>query len=290
MALTVITEHNIEAFRSILPQGTVSGKAKLFGWVEEDVACASAVLDEMDAEYSLVWLWVAPVYRCRGIGSALLDAVCRFAVQSGGNWLSVDYSAEEDWSRIFNYLLLRRGFRLERVLLPQYRLQMEALGDAWFMKQMEKGQESQSIIPLQRLDAQQRKAMIERLEYQKKYLVSRADFDAADASCSMVLLKEGELKGVTLIRKTDDRGDSMCLELFYLDPKYITSGMALLRQTIQAILRQPEGVREIQFTCVSDISLQLTQRLIGDRGREDRRIFSGILELEFYHWRRKADV
>lgn len=289
MALTVITDHNIEAFRSILPQGTISGKAKLFGWVEADVACASAVLEEMNEEYSLVWLWVAPAYRRRGIGGALLDAVCRFAVQSGGNWLSIDYSAEEEWSRILSYLLLLRGFRLERVVLPQYRLHMEALGDVWFMKQMENGQESQSIIPLQRLDVQQLKRIMERLEYQKKYLVSRADFGAADGECSMVLLKEGELKGVTLIRKTDAEG-LMCLELFYLDPKYITSGMALLRQTIQAILRQPEELREIQFTCISDSSLQLAQRLLGDTGREDRRIFSGVLELEFYQRRGKADV
>ena len=289
MALTVITNQNIALFQPILPQGVISRKSMMFGYVEDGIACATAVVEEMDKLYSLVWLWVAPAYRRRGIGSELLEVACRFSMERTGRWLDVSYPADAEYSGIFRYMFLRKGFRLQKQILSEYRLSRQEVSEAWFMKNMDEQKEQALIIPLKQIEKNVLQVTVGQMEYQKQYVVSRADFQSADGECSMVLMKDGEVKGITLIHKEEGSG-RMRLELFYLDPKHVMSGMLLLRRTVQAMLQQPEGLQEIRFTCIYDYVQQLAQRMLGNIGREDREIFTGILDLDFYRWRGKANV
>ena len=73
MEISRITEQNYNAFQYVLPSCRHPLPPLLFGCVAEGVAIGSAMLELTAEGCSLSWLWVAPEYRRKGAGSALLD-------------------------------------------------------------------------------------------------------------------------------------------------------------------------------------------------------------------------
>ena len=83
MKLTRIAEENLEYFAPLLPPTGVGEEQEALGVIgDDDRPCAAVVIELLDDEISLEWLYVHPDYRRIGIGSHLLRAVELYGSQA----------------------------------------------------------------------------------------------------------------------------------------------------------------------------------------------------------------
>ena len=285
MEITRITEQNYDAFREILPFCQYPLPPFLFGCVAEGMAIGSAMLDVTKDGCSLSWFWIAEAYRRQGNGAAFLDTICQFAVKTLSLPLTLTYPADAKWAVILEYMLIQRGFSVMMHTYPQYRFTKEQLMDTPLLSKLQ-DKPSSNIIPFSALKHFQITELIEKSNQKKIYSVGHADFDHICKERSIALVSEGYVKGLTLIRPLEEKGN-LCLDLVYLDAEYMAgakalSAIAMLRQTALAVFRHPDGFRELRFTCIADVGVRLCRQLMGEQKAISVSFCHAVLQPDLY--------
>ncbi len=286
MEITQITHQNLSMFEEILPSYKRSFPPVLLGCIENDTAAATAAMDVTEDGCSLSWLWVAPEFRGHGIGNLLIDKVCEIAAARPAHRLTVTYPAEESWSAIMDYMLSVRGFWVMIHTYPQYRITKEQLLASPLLKVTGANPDSR-IVSLSQLERFRLQELLTQCRLQNNYPVSDADYDQIDATRSMALVQNGHVQGLVLIRPLEEK-DILCLDLFYLATSDPRLGILLLKQTALALLQHPAGLKEVRFTCMSDISVRICKRLMGEQPVFWREFCHGTLLTEFYRTMRRS--
>lgn len=254
-----------------------------FGCVVDDTAVGTAEIYITDEGCSLSWLWVAPEYRRRGIGSALLDKVCKIAAETDGHRLTVTYSADAMWAAVMEYMLLIRGFTVLVNTYPGYCFTKEQLLNLQLFQNLDTAFHSH-IVPLAEIPKQQlREFIIENLQW-KRYLISHADYERADKKRSMALVDNGQIQGLTLV-STLDSEDKLSLDLLYLNKSSPKMALMLLRQTAEAAFEHPAGFKELHFLCIEDVAVKMCRRLMGEAEAVPVKFCDGLLLTELYRER-----
>ncbi|MDR1603821.1 MAG: GNAT family N-acetyltransferase [Gracilibacteraceae bacterium] len=110
--ITPVTKNNARLFAPLFPPaGGAQGDIRL-GCVFAGTACGAALLRPLPGGCKLAWFYVAPDFRGRGCGAALLKAALRAFAGTGSPSLSVFYSAQGGSAHALDALFLRFGFAL----------------------------------------------------------------------------------------------------------------------------------------------------------------------------------
>lgn len=289
MEITRITEQNYDAFREILPFCQYPLPPFLFGCVAEETAIGSAMLDMTQDGCSVSWFWIAEDYRRQGAGTALLDEICEFAAKTLVLPLTLTYPADAEWVDVLEYMLIHRGFSVMMHTYPQYRFTKEQLMDTPLLAKLQ-DKPSSNVLPFSELKHFQMIELIEKSNQKKIYSVGHADFDHICKERSMALLSEGHVKGLTLIRPLEEKGN-LCLDLVYLDAEYMAgakalSAIAMLRQTALAVFKHADGFKELHFICIADVGVRLCRQLMGEQKAIPVSFCHAALQPDLYRPRR----
>ena len=288
MEIVLITQRNSEKFQEILPEYRGRIPSVLLGCEKDGIAAGTAGLEMTEDGCSLGWLWVDPEFRGGGIGGALLDAACREALERPAGRLTVTYPADKDWSAVMDYMLAVRGFSVMAHRYPTYRITKEQLLASPLLAGDEKKM-NPHVVPLSELERFRLQELLVECRLEREYLVSHAAFGWVDPERSMVLLKDGHVMGLALVRSVETE-DSLCLDLLYLRTSDAREGILLLQQTALALLRHPAGLRELSFTCMEETGMRICSRLLGEQAAQWEEFCQGTLFAELYRPGRERHV
>lgn len=263
MKIVPITKTNMEAFSPLIPQEYLRQRVVLLGAMEEMTGCGLVAFETLADRCIIDWLWVAPEWRERGIGAALLDAACAQAF-SRREHVQLCYKASMEGCERFDLMLMRRGFLMQNRDVLRCEVTGEALLNSPLMKHAKvKKQTGVRFVPLAQVDAYVIRAGAALCEEHGDYQASRADYAGADWERSMALLVETKMKGCVLLRNTGTAG---CYELtmFYLDASCVVLGVPFLRACVQHLMKFPEGVQSIRILAASERTKKIVTKLLGD--------------------------
>jgi len=288
MKITIINETNYYAFQDILPQYKSQRPAYLFGGVVDDIAVGTIALDSFEDGYSIAWLWVAPEYRRKGIGGALLDEVCKLSVGMSKACLTVTYPADALWADVMEYMLWMRGFQVFVQTYPMYLFTKEQLLSAPLLEKTELVPDSR-VVPLSKVIRSQLQEMIEENRQIENYYVSHAEYDRADGERSRALIQGGRIMGLILV-STFGEEDQLSLDLLYLRNSDLRVALTLMQQVALAALEHPAGLREFRFICTEEVVEKICRRLMGEKKALNVNYCHGILQTDLYLERRTEHV
>ena len=263
MKIVPITNANMTAFSPLIPQEFLRQRVVLLGAMEEATGCGLVAFEMLRDRCIIGWLWVAPEWRGRGIGTALLDAACA-EVFARREHVQLCYQAAGEGRERLDLMLMRRGFLLLNKDVFRCEVTGEALLNSPLMKharvQKPKGVR---ILPLSQVDAYVIRAGATLCEEHGDYQASRADYAGADWERSMALLVETKMKGCVLLRKAGETG---CYELtmFYLDESCVAMGVSFLRGCVRHCMELPEGVRRLSILATCARTQKMVSKLLGD--------------------------
>ncbi len=288
MEITEILETNYHAFENILPKYKKKRPACLWGCVVDDTAVGAVAVDIINDSCSIEWLWVAPGYRKKGIGGALLDTACKAAIKWSKQQVTLTYSADEVWSDVIEYMLWMRGFQVSEQSYPMYWLQGEALVNAPFLTKVDLIGDAH-VVSLSKLTRSQMQELLAECKASENYYVSHAEYERADETRSKALIQNGHIQGIILMSAFGEE-DQLSLDLLYVRKSDLRSVLALMQQTAVAALKHPSGLREFRFICTEEVAEKLCQRLLGNQKPVMMKYCHGMLQTNLYQERSKAYV
>ena len=280
MQIFSVTEELLPAFSPLLPDGFSPRSTAVLGASWDDVGCGVIALNIMGIRASICWFWVAPDYRRRGVGQALLHQACVRIFEKMRRPISnitISYPFDADWAPAMELILSREGFLSKALAVQRFHLTREELESAPFLSPSANVDWRGSILSLSALSTVQRNEIRAQYEQEGNYQASRADYAAADPETSHVLFIHDRPAGLTLVQNTAP--GVFYLNLFSIQGGCVTGGLALVRCTAQAML--DNGLTELSFDCVEESADRLAHRLLQQRG-ERTLLCQGQLQQGFY--------
>lgn len=260
MAIEIITKGNIEKYAELLPDWLERDENTVIGYMEEVIPCATAVMEETERCWMISWLWVEPEYRSRGIGTAMLEALCMLAEKKGKKQIRIIYSADEEWTLMMEAMLFRKGFLVNHQEIPKMIVTEEWFSySEIFRKQNVKRPECAYLfkdVPKYLIGE-----FMERCEINKNYLVDRDVIMRADENLSTVLVKNGTIEGIALIENLSEEGIYE-LSLLYLSPKALRESYSFFRYIADVFRESVKEFKELRMFCVNETSKNLAANLL----------------------------
>ncbi|MBO5293552.1 MAG: GNAT family N-acetyltransferase [Lachnospiraceae bacterium] len=261
MRIGNVTAENIRFFQPLLPDYIIRQCRQIFGCIKDGEICGVAACEQADEHYSLSWLWVVKEKRRQGVGSALLDYICK---KAAGSIVEVHYPLEEEWCSILDYMLSKRSFELRVEKLPCIRLTRQQIRESALLNELvSKNSYQMNVQSLNRIPDFRFRELKRVCEQSGIYLVSRADFEGADQQLSMVLMDEEKISGVLLLHRCA-QPRTWQLSLFYLAKSSLIWGVPFLQKAAERALAEPFSLQALEIACVNDRSLRLAERLVGN--------------------------
>lgn len=271
MKIVPITDTNMKGFLPLIPQEYLRQRVILLGAMEEMTGCGLVAFEILADRCIIDWLWVAPEWRKRGIGAALLDAACTQAFAKREH-VQLCYEAFMEGCERLDLMLMRRGFLLHNKDVFRCEVTGEALFNSPLMKHAKvKKQTGVRAEPLAQVDAYVIRAGVVLCEEHGDYQASRADYAGADWERSMALLVETRMKGCVLLRNTGTEGYYE-LTMFYLDASCAMLGVPFLRACVQHLMEFPEGVKSIRILAASERTKKMVMKLFGEAAVQEEQV------------------
>lgn len=284
MKIVPVNDTNRKGFLPLIPQEYLRQRVILLGAIEEMTGCGLVAFEILEDRCIIDWLWVAPEWRERGIGAALLDAACA-QIFARREHVQLCYQATMEGCERVDLMLLRRGFLLQNKAVCRCEVTGEALLNSPLMKHAKvKKQAGVRFVPLAQVDAYVIRAGVALCEEHGDYQASRADYAGADWERSMALLVETKMKGCVLLRNTGTAG---CYELtmFYLDASCVVLGVPFLRACVQHLMKSAEGVQSIRMLAASERTKKMVTKLLGEAA-----VHEELVHLAQAYREQRADV
>jgi hypothetical protein len=275
--ITPVTKNNLPLFEPLFPrEAGYPGDVRL-GCVFDDTACGTARLRKLPGGCKLAWLYVAPAFRRRGCGGALLDAVLRVFSSTGKRDLSVFYDARGEDATALDVLFLRTGFELLSERDAIYRLPWESVWNApFFRRPAAVSRETGTTVGTLR---QTPEYYMERFRATGRgrddLLCADADYAGANPDFSFVSLSAGGIEGIVLL--SDFEQNDLWLDLLYA--RYSRDVQDLLLHAFYAV-REAEKTPEAVFFSGGAAAQKLAFKLFGPLDARAVEYRSGLLRAE----------
>ena len=233
--------------------------------IKEDLA-GVAVLMKRDGDWVVTWLYVEPEYRKRGYGTALLQGAVTAAKNAGAVSLSMNLDGNSEDGRLTAAMLTRQFFRLHFEQTARVQVTREQLEKAViFTDPRFAGDEKRipsQICSLRDLKSTELLTFLEDCEKRGNYLVSRADYKRADGRKSKILVSQGQIVGVLLLERTQEK--LFTLQLSYVEKKHQMEFISLIRAAARS-LREAEEWEKLEFVCMDSSILQLADHIFPEK-------------------------
>jgi GNAT superfamily N-acetyltransferase len=277
--ITPVTKNNAHMFDPLFPPADGSPGDIRLGCVLEDTACGAALLRPLPGGCKLAWLYVAPGFRERGCGAALLEASLRAFSSTGSPSLSVFYSAQDGGTRALDALFLRFGFALFSESGDTFRLPWDSVRQAPFFQgdpaAARRGEES-AIKALRQAPEYCVDQFRRDRRQQGDLLCADADYAGAHPDFSAVCLSAGgDIAGLLLL--SDFEQNDLWLDLLYA--KNAGDIRRLLLYSLRALQEAGRNPGAIFFSGDAATS-KLVHKLFGPVEAQAAEYHRGLLRAE----------
>lgn len=209
-----------------------------------------------------------------------MDSAIKYAISKGATELTVSYDADRKDAHILDYLFIRKKFQIEVEKLPCYLITKDSLlNSSLFMEMKGKMKKNANIIPFGKLSAYQIKQMQDWSGEKKITMVNHINWLEVDAKRSWMLLGDGEVKGMSLLKRSKNPS-AMELILFFVFPAYAAAGISLLLQTSEVLFDEDETIKSVEFICVNEKSELLAKKMLGTPANQWISLCHATLDLE----------
>jgi N-acetylglutamate synthase-like GNAT family acetyltransferase len=269
MEAFTLTRETIRFFEPLLPEEFRLTEPEegvvLLGVAETDPtgahhACGTAALSLADEQTMLLhWLLVAPEYRRRGAGSAMLQLACELAGQMGMQILCVFSGEPESAGDDPQYRFFKKhGFAMEQRTSGSYSVSLEALGrEAFFQREQTI---SGSVLTLAETPARLIETLNRTLEEQGLLLDGPITKEQTVGDVSLVYTEEETITACVIFREP---GEGMVeLSYAYSGRKASLQMPALLLRAQRLLSRRYGPETELVIPCVTDASRRLVEALV----------------------------
>ncbi len=148
MELTGIGIENIEAFLPLMPTSGATDYRVAIGAIEDDKAVGVALYNDLGDALMLDYIYVAPEYRRRGIGSAMIDDFLKEIEGTGAVAIHINYPEQsEELHKFFE----ASGFRLYRDGIS-WRIPVEALLNSKSLAKLLKAPSKNKVLTMAELN------------------------------------------------------------------------------------------------------------------------------------------
>lgn len=248
MAISVVTfgEKELELLQDYIPDGLLSGfgLTHIFGAVEgEEIKGFEVVRQTDDNAAVLTWIYVFEEYRKQGIGNALLDYIVKQVEPESDQVLLVEYPAEIDDAKVLDYMLTRRNFDIwEEPIsigeIDRYTIQNTLLAD--------QDPDAEFDADIFRLEEVPTATLNDFMDKNEGLSIHDFDIYNADKVLSLVLAKDGNMKGILLITPDEKFGEYMISNL-YVEKKAVALVMGFLTQALDYLINTDNLIQKLSF-------------------------------------------
>lgn len=246
---------------SIVPADIMNSADMVLGCKDNEITAGVAAIIKKDDEWGLIWLYVLPQYRNKGVGSMLLDDLISMAEQEEVSILSSVMEADIADRHRIELMLARRQFLLNWKTVDKMRVTIEQLRNAAILTAYPKDHLGDNrVMSLGKIPSLTLSNFIKEAERKGNLLVSRADYKNADGAKSMVLEKDGIILGVLLLQMAQ-KGQLYQVKLCYVDRHYKMHIVSMIQRAAEAILNDPGSTEAIEFSCMDDSIVKLGKHI-----------------------------
>ena len=280
MEIKKVSQQHWEMLKDLISQDLFRKKATILAAIENEKAVGVLVMEKNDIDFVISVLWTHPNYRTQHIAASLLDSAIKYAISKGATELTVSYDANRKDAHILDYLFMRKKFQIEVEKIPCYVITKDSLmNSSLFMEMRGKMKKNANIIPFGKLSAYQIKQMQDWSKEKNITMVNHINWLEVDAKRSWMLLGDGEVKGMSLLKRSKNPS-AMELILFFVFPAYAAAGISLLMQTSEVLFDENETIKSVEFICVNEKSEMLAKKMLGTPANQWISLCHATLDLE----------
>lgn len=262
MQIKNLTGKELRKANAFVPDGIMRQGSLVLGCFLKETLVGVAVLMKREVDWVVTWLYVEVGYRKRGCGSALLCGAVRAAKHAGAVSLSMDLDGDCKEGQLMALMLTKYFFRLHFDRMAKVEVTRKQLEKSVIFTDSrytgERKRQSAKITSLRDLKSKELFAFLEDCERRGNYLVSRADYRNADGKASKVLVSEGQIVGVVLLGRTEEKVYE--IQLSYLEKKHQMDFIRLIRGVAMSLLEVQDWER-LEFVCMDSAVLQLADHI-----------------------------
>lgn len=248
MAISVVTfgEKELELLQDYIPDGLLTGfgLTHIFGAVEgEEIKGFEVVRQTDDDAAVLTWIYVFEEYRKQGIGNALLDYIVKQVEPESDQVLFVEYPAEIDDAKVLDYMLARRDFDIwEEPIsigeIDRYTIQNTLLAD--------QDPDAEFDADIFRLEEVPTAILNDFMDKNEGLSIHDFDIYNADKVLSLVLAKDGKMKGILLVTPDEKFGEYIISNL-YVEKKAVALVMGFLTKALDYLINTDNLIQKLSF-------------------------------------------
>ena len=280
MEIKKVSQQHWEMLKDLISQDLFRKKATILAAIENEKAVGVLVMEKNDIDFVISVLWTHPNYRTQHIAASLLDSAIKYAISKGATELTVSYDADRKDAHILDYLFIQKKFQIEVEKIPCYVITKDSLvNSSLFMEMRGKMKKNANIIPFGKLSTYQIKQMQDWSKEKNITMVNHINWLEVDAQRSWMLLGDGEVKGMSLLKRSKNPS-AMELILFFVFPAYAAAGISLLLQTSEVLFDEDETIKSVEFICVNEKSEMLAKKMLGTPANQWISLCHATLDLE----------
>lgn len=269
MRAFLLSEEAVEAFRPILPDDVeetdLENGVLLLGAADMDEngiehACGALVLQVVNEGTMLIkWVLVAPQWRRRGAGQAMMEEAVGIAARLNMQLLCV-FSESPDAERTSSlyHILEQNGFRIFRGESKSYSIAVGDIGKESFFQREVKS--ASGIMTLDQLSERQLARFNRMLEKQGSLLVNPISKEWALGDISVVQIENGEISACAIFEQIDEQ--TVSLAFVYSSVAASMQLLLLLCRAYQLLSRKYNPEAELVIHCVTETSCKLVEKLM----------------------------
>ncbi len=266
MQIKNLAGKELRGAKRFVPDGILRQGTLVLGCFSKETLVGVVVLMKREVDWIVTWLYVEAEYRKRGYGSTLLCGAVRAAKSAGAVSLSMDLDGDCKEGRLMALMLTKYFFRLHFDRMAKVEVTRKQLEKSVIFTDSrytgEKKRQSAKVTSLRDLKSKELFTFLEDCERRGNYLVSRADYRNADGKVSKLLVSEGQIVGVVLLGRTEEKVYE--LQLSYLEKKHQIDFIRLIRAAAIS-LQEIEEWEKLEFVCMDSTVLQLADHIFPEK-------------------------
>ncbi|MCQ2536556.1 MAG: GNAT family N-acetyltransferase [Lachnospiraceae bacterium] len=285
MAISVVTfgEKELELLQNYIPDGLLTGfgLTHIFGAVEgEEIKGFEVVRQTDDDAAVLTWIYVFEEYRKQGIGNALLDYIVKQVEPESDQVLFVEYPAEIDDAKVLDYMLARRDFDIWEEAISIGEIDRYLIRDSFLAEQDTTDEFDADIFRLEEVPTA---ALNDFMDKNEGLTIHDFDIYNADKVLSLVLAKDGNMKGILLITPDEKLGEYIISNL-YVEKKAVTLVMGFLTRALDYLINTDNLIQKLKFLAQDEqakdfIDHALSNRVVWETEYVKRASLTGEVEI-----------